>query len=60
MQEQMIALQQHMQSLEEQLLQKDTGASARGSCEGRPYTPAGVEEHMESIVTPLMGRQVNV
>lgn len=36
------------------------GASARGSCEGRPYTPDGVEEHVESIVTPLTGKQVNV
>ena len=56
----MIALQQHVQSLEEKLLRKDTGISARGSCDGRPYTPVGVEEHVESIVTPPMGRQVNI
>ena len=31
----MIALQRHVQSLEEQLLRKDTGASAQGSCERR-------------------------
>ena len=60
MQEQMIALQQHMQSLEEQLLRKDTGGSARGSCEGRPYTLGGVEEHVESIVTLPTGRHGNV
>ena len=53
----MIVVQQHVASLDEQLLQKDTGANARGSCEGRPpYTPGGVEEHVESIVTPPTGR----
>ena len=56
----MIALQQHVVSLEEQLLRKDMGASARGSCKGSPPTSVGVEEHVESIVTPLTGRQVNV
>ena len=61
MQEQMLALQRHVQSLSEQLLRKDAGTSARGSCDGRPpYTPGGVEEHVESIVTPPMGRQVNI
>ena len=61
MQEQMLALQRHVQSLEEQLLRKDAGTSARGSCDGRPpYTPGGVEEHVESIVTPPTGRHVNI
>ena len=56
----MIALQQHVASLKGQLLQKDTSTSPRGSCDGRPYTPGGVKKHVESIVTPQMGRQVKV
>ena len=57
----MLALQRHVQSLEEQLLRKDADTSARGSCDGRPpYTPGGVEEHVESIVTSPTGRQVNI
>ena len=61
MQEQMLALQRHVQSLKEQLLRKDASTSARGSCDGHPpYTLGGVEEHVESIVTPPMRKQVNV
>ena len=61
MQEQMLAMQRQVEFLQEQLLRKDTGASARDSCKGRPpYTPSRVEEHVESIVTPPAGRQVNV
>ena len=61
MQEQMLALQRHVQSLEEQLLRKDAGTSARGSCDGRPpYTPGGVEEHVESIVTLPTSKHVNI
>ena len=36
------------------------GASARDSCEGRSHTPDGVKEHVESIIIPPTGRQVNV
>ena len=57
----MIALQRHVQSLEEQLLRKDAATSARGSCDGHPlYTPGGVEEHVESIVTPPTGKHINI
>ena len=42
------------------MLQKDMGGSTRGSCQGCAQTPCGVEEHMESIITPLMGIHVNL
>ena len=61
MQEQMLAMQRQVKSLQEQLLRKNTSASARDSCKWRsPYTPSRVEEHVESIVTPPTGRQVNI
>ena len=60
MQEQMTALQRYCKSLQEQMLWKGMGASTKRSCEGHPQTLCGVEEHVESIVTPPIGTQVNV
>ena len=59
-QEQIMQLQRQCEMLQEKMLRKEMENNAKGSYEGCPQTHFGIDEHVESIVTTSMGKQVNI